>query len=188
MTTNNNPDFVAVGKPAPEGAAFIAPPATALPTDAASALASAFVCVGYAGDAGLTNSVTTEATEIKAWGGKTVLNVQSSYAETYTLRLIECMNPVVLTEIFGKNNVIEDEGLIRVAHTAQERTYHPWVFDLIVGDKLKRCVIPSGKITAVGDIIYSDSEAIGYDITISCQPNEAGETSIEYIQTESIDN
>ena len=47
---------------------------------------------------------------------------------------------------------------------------------------LKRIVIPSCKISEVGDIVYSDTEAIGYDTTVDCTPDSEGNTHYEYIQ------
>jgi hypothetical protein len=184
---SNNASNISVGKPMPEGAAFIAPADTTLPTDAITALPSIWQCVGYSADSGLTNAMAAETTELKAWGGDTVLSMQTGYNETYKLKLIESMSLVVLSEIFGKDNVSEQDGVIRVAHTAQERNYHPWVFDMILsGDRIKRVVIPDGKITEVGEIAYVDSEPIGYEITITCR-SVSGEFSYEYIESTSVD-
>jgi len=177
----NDASNVAVGKPLPEGAAFVAQPGTELPTSALTKLPSEWINVGYASDAGLTNTLSRESTEIKAWGGATVATVQTGYSETYKLKLIECLNEVVLKELFGQNNVTVSGGEIRVAHTAEELTYHPWCFDVILSDRLKRVLIPEGKITSVGDTVYVDGDVVGYEITISCRPTDDGATSIEFI-------
>ena len=47
---------VSAGKPAVGGAVFVAPTGTTLPTDATTALGSAFKALGYCSDDGLTNS------------------------------------------------------------------------------------------------------------------------------------
>ena len=50
---------------------------------------------------------------------------------------------------------------------------------------VKRVVIPDGKVSEVGDITYSDSDAIGYEITLSAMPDEDGVLHYEYIKTTS---
>ena len=53
---------------------------------------------------------------------------------------------------------------------------------LLSNNTAKRIVIPNGKVTAVGDITYSDGAAVGYETTISCYPDSNGNTHYEYIK------
>ena len=57
---------VSVGKPAVSGAIFRAPTGTTLPTDATTALASAYKAMGYVSDDGVTQSMTRETEQINA--------------------------------------------------------------------------------------------------------------------------
>ena len=58
-----------------------------------------------------------------------------------------------------------------------------WVIDVAQkGGRLKRIVIPNGKITELGDIVYNGSDAVGYDVTLSAFYNSTiGGTHKEFI-------
>jgi hypothetical protein len=47
----------------------------------------------------------------------------------------------------------------------------------------KRIVIPDCKISEFGDVVYSDSEAVGYETTVTCMPDSSGNTHYEYLKS-----
>ena len=58
------------------------------------------------------------------------------------------------------------------------------VIDMIMRDNsAKRIVIPDCKISEFGDVVYSDSEAVGYETTVTCMPDSSGNTHYEYIKS-----
>lgn len=177
---------VTVGKPKVGGAVHWAPLGTTLPTDATTAIASVsadYVDLGYVSEDGLTNNNSPESDTVKAWGGDTVLNLQTDRPDTFALTLIEAMNEEVLKTIYGSSNVVVDgSGNITVKATAQDMPSGVWVFDMILkGGRAKRIVVPNGTISKLGEIAYKDSEAVGYNVTITDVPDTNGVYHYEYI-------
>lgn len=181
---NNNAGQVTAGKPKLGGAVYRAPLTATLPTDAVTALAVDFVNQGYCSDEGLKNNMGITTENVKAWGGDVVLTTQTEKTDTFTVTLIETMNPEVLKTVYGENRV---SGTLAAGLTVQvnseEQTESAWVCDMVLkGNVAKRVVIPFGKITAIGEVTYSDSGAVGYALTISARPDDNGNTHYEYLK------
>ncbi len=178
-----NTQNVSTGKPRVAGAVYRAPLGSVLPTNATSELASAYKELGYISEDGLTNSNAPETDDIKAWGGDTVLTVQTDKPDTFEMKFIETLSVEVLKMIYGDDNVTEEnDGSITVKATATEMEEAVYVIDMILRKgALKRIVIPDGKISDLGDIEYKDDDAAGYDATITALPDSSGVTHYEYI-------
>ena len=179
-TVNN----VSVGKPSTSGGIWYASLGTDIPTDATTALAAAFKCLGYVSDDGLKNNNSPETDTIKAWGGDTVLTLQTEKPDTFQFKLIESKNIEVLKAVYGAGNVsgtLADGVTIR-ANSTQQPGY-VWVYETILNrSTVKRIVVPNGTISEVAEITYKDDEAIGYEITINAMPGSDGDTHKEYIK------
>lgn len=175
---------VTAAKPGLSGVVYKAPKGTTLPTDASTALASAFVSLGYLSEDGFTNNYEISSEDIKEMGGKTVLTVQTDVSDTFSFKLISALDPEALKATFGASNVSGTvaAGLsVKVAGDEPEESV--WVFETIMRDGvLKRIVIPDGKVSAIGEIAYKRNEAVGYDITLTALfDSTAGFNHKEYI-------
>ena len=184
MSTGNVVTNVTAGKPKTTGAVFRAPIGTTIPTNATSALDAAFVCLGFCSDDGVTNSGEMESENIKAWGGQNVLTTSSSTDDTFKFKLIEALNKDVLKFIYGDSNVsgeLSEGNGIAVGVQGYSQDDNIIVIDMIMrNNAVRRVVIPSATISEVGEIVYNDSEAVGYDITLACAADSNGKTHYEY--------
>ena len=182
-----NSSNVTAAKPKTGGAIFVAPVGTTLPTSVSASLASAFAELGYASEDGVTNSATPESEAIKAWGGDTVLTIMTGREDTMSFTLIEAMNVDALKLVYGDSNVTGALSTgIAVAVNASDTGEHSFVIDMVLKDNaMKRIVIPKGRVSDVGEITYSDSDAVGYATTITCEADSSGNTHYEYIKAAS---
>ena len=180
----NTAGNVSAGKPALNGAVYRAASGTTLPTDATTALSADFKCLGYCGEDGLVNSNSPSTTDIKAWGGDTVLSIQEEKTDTFQVTLLEVLNADVLKAVYGSTNVSGTLSTgVTITANAKEAEEGVWAVDMLLNSStVKRIVIPKGKITEVGDITYSDSDPIGYEVTITALPDASGNTHYEYIK------
>lgn len=182
MATVNN---VTTGKPKIGGAISEAPIGTALPTNATAALNEAFVNFGYVSEDGLTNSNTAENEQTVAWGGDVVLDTQTSKPDQFTYTLIEATNVDALKHVYGDDNVSGALATgITVNANSKEQVEKEIVIDMVLrNNALKRIVIPRGKVLSVGDIVYNDTDPVGYPVTLAAYPDASGNTHYEYIKS-----
>lgn len=184
MSVDVNKSNVSAGKPKIGGAVYMAPLGTSLPTSASATLDAGFKSMGYVSADGVTNSNSLSVSNIKAWGGDTVMVSQTDRSDTMKLTLIEALNIDVLKAVFGSGNV---SGALNTGITVEANADQPaeasWVIDMVLnGNTAKRIVIPSAVISALDDIVYKDDTAIGYGVTLTCLPDSSGNAHYEYIK------
>lgn len=176
---------VSTGKPNTTGAIYYAPLGTALPTDATTSIdTTKYTKLGYSSEDGVKNTNSPESDTIKAWGGDTVMTLQTEKNDEWGVTLIESLNVDVLKVVYGSGNV---SGTIATGVTVEANSDEPeelvWVFDMIMrGGVLKRVVLPDAKVSEIGEIVYKDDELVGYELTMNAMPDASGNTHYEYIK------
>ena len=179
---------VTAGKPKTGGHVWRAPIGTALPTTAIATLNGSFVDMGYISDDGVTNENSPEGDVVNAWGGTPVLMTQTAKNDKFKLKFISAMNAEVQKMVYGSTNVTGTAVATGIAVTAnaKEMEDYAYVIDMIAkGDVAHRVVIPSGRPSEIGEIVYKDSDPVGYDVTLNCTADASGNTHYEYWQTNS---
>ena len=173
---------VTTGKRGIDGGIYVAPIGTTLPTTATETLNSAFKNLGYVSEDGVTNTLSRSTTDIKEWGGDVIDTVVTEQGDAFKTKFMEALNVDLLKQIFGASNVTESSGAITVKVQNANLTPAIYVIDMAQkGGRLKRIVIPNGKLAEVGDIVYKGTEAVAYDVTIKAALDSAGYTHYEYI-------
>jgi hypothetical protein len=185
----NNASYASAAKPNVAGAIYRAAKTATLPTTADGTLSADYKCLGYISEDGVTNSNSRSSDTFKAWGGDTILTNQTEYTDTFNFKLLEVLNADVLGTVYGEANVTGSSLAtgISVQANSQELSNYIWVIDMIMnGDTLNRIVIPDGKISEVGDTVYSGSDLVAYDVTVSAFPDSSGNTHYEYKKTKPV--
>ena len=183
MNTASN---VVAGVPLATGGVLLGTDTAVAPTDATSPLVG-FNAAGYIGEDGVTETNERSTDRIRAWGGSTVKVVQSEHNVTYQFTFLETLNGDVLRAVYGEDNVET------TAATASTGTLHavkvngatlphlPFDFEVKDGDAKIRIYVPDGQITEVGDITYSDTEVIGYEVTVEAFEDAEGNKAYKYL-------
>lgn len=142
------------------------------PTGTSGAL-TGFTGLGYVSEDGVTESRERSTEDIKAWqNGAVVRTLVTEGKLTYQLALIETKKETVELA-YGTTvtqSATDGNYVIVPTNTGGQKSF---VIDIIDGAQIKRIYIPEGEITEVGETVYANGEAIGYEVTIAAYPNTA---------------
>lgn len=181
-STTNDSTMVSLGKFKVGGYAYWAPAGTALPTNASTALSSAFKLLGYLSEDGLTNTTDTDTTEIKDANGTTVMKVITSYAESYQFALLEVLRAEAAKMRYNSDAVTGTDKSMTIKHQMPSDEDFVLVFEIAMTGNVKdRLVIGNGTRAEFGDRQVHAGDAQVYDITVSANDMGNGVTAIEYI-------
>lgn len=179
-----NAEYVTTGVRRTLGGVYRAPLGTTLPTDADTALATAYVEQGFISEDGVTLSHEFESTDVREWGGQLVRRISTSRDVTCQLKSIETENVEVLKSIYGEDNVT---GTLATGIAVVDNDTDPgesiWVIDMIGLDgSNKRIIFPRATISDLGDEVYKRDEVAGFEITLTALPDATGTKMYEYLK------
>ena len=151
------------------GAISVGPLGTTAPTGTASALTPR-VDLGYVGEDGVTETQpgAGDVNRIKAWqNGATVRTIRTPSEDLPTWQFVLLETKLEVIELYYKTEVTQSatEGEYDIDADATDPG-HDFVIDVVDGAELERVHIPRGFVSEVGEKVYANGEAIGYEVTI----------------------
>lgn len=148
------------------GVVYVAPLGTTLPTNVNTTPNAAFRDLGYISDAGITQSISSDSTDIQAWqNATTVRTLQTSHTVTFQLEFLE-VNWLTMDTYFGNFSGGASEL------TSDQTIRKSWIIHVDDGVTDFRIVIPEGQITERGDTVIVSGDAVKLPITISAYPDD----------------
>lgn len=170
------------------GYIWVAPLGTAVPTDATTELAEAFVGLGYLSEDGLTEPASFEpGDDIVAAGGDTVAQADPTFSKTWTGTCIEALNEDLLKVAYGSTNVTvspagASDGSITVKEQAGDIEHHVIVIDeMLKGGRRRRNVMADATFLITGDISHVHTALVNFEFTITAYPTADQPAQTQYI-------
>lgn len=161
------------------GSVLKAPLGTPLPTSTSAVLDNGFIDLGYTDENGIKDNEERRNTDVFAWGGGLVGNVQASYARTMVVRFMQYLDPNVLAVAYGANNTSITPNTTMtgtetaVALNAILLDTLSWVFQGFYRDALVCKVIPIARCVSVGAVDWTNKAFTTVEATLKAFPDAA---------------
>jgi hypothetical protein len=168
------------------GSVLKAPLGTPLPTSTGAVLSSAFVDLGYCDENGIRDREERRNTDVFAWGGGLVGNVQQSYGRTMTIRFMQYLDANVLEAAYGQNNTQVTPATsmtgteVAVALNSVLLDTLSWVFQGFYRSALVCKVVPIARIVQVGDVDWTHRAFTTVEATLKAFPDTANNHAYLY--------
>jgi len=153
------------------GAIYVGPTSATAPTGATSALVG-FTELGYVSADGVTETRDRSTNQIRAWqNSDLVREVVTEATATFQCVLLETTLETLKAYYGAAVDVADGSVEVDPAATGGRQSF---VIDLIDGSDAIRTYVPSGEILSVGEQVYQNGEAVGYDVTITAYASGSG--------------
>lgn len=157
-----------------------APVGTTAPVNPTDAYAAGWLEYGYISEDGVTETFTSESTDIRAWqNGALVRTINSKTDAMFKFVVLET-NKVIKADFFPGSTIGTTTGITTTTVKAVQPNPRAFALDILDGSVHIRKIIPRGEITTRGDLVYKNDEPIGYEVTIKVYPASDGTLYIEY--------
>lgn len=152
---------------------YAGPTSTTAPTDSTTALNVGFTDLGWINEDGITEAYSDDQSEIRGNDGTVLRRIISGSSATLQMTFQESKSDVL--ELYHKNSTVTGSaGAFKIDVKAPSGDLRSFVFDVLDGSEHLRIYVPLGEVTDRGDITYTNTGAIQYNVTISCYPNTSG--------------
>lgn len=189
---HTNVDNTFVGIPQLTGGIFRYPQSVTLPTNAYAARPAGGTNLGGVSDAGVTWMSTRDTDKKRDWNGDKVRKIQTSKDDSFKITYVEFLNPAVIAEIYGADNVtstVADAAhgtLISAKSNAEILGHYGYIVDTFDGSGTqqvkKRRVIADAQVDVVEDIEEKPGDWSVYTVTYDLFPDSQGNTSYIYYE------
>jgi hypothetical protein len=121
-------------------------------------------------DQGVDETLNQSTTPLRAWQkNKKVHTIVEDGDVQYHFVLLQTSAETVA---FYYGGTVEPDGSIVIDQTADRPTL-AFALDVIDGGDVIRAYGPESQVTEVGNQVYRNGEPIGYEVTVTCNYNEA---------------
>ncbi len=149
------------------GALYVAPSGTTLPTDASTALPSAFKQLGYAAKDGLTIKENRNEVQWDTWEADDVVRVSDSHTVDVTFKLCEPFQADAAKLMFGSANVtVSSNAVTKIDIKGTELDECVLVAEMLMRDGTSklRAVIGRFKPSEIGEFKFQRGEMLAPEV------------------------
>lgn len=151
------------------GAVYVAPTTVALPANASAAL-TGYANLGYISQEGVGLIPTVDRSEIVAWQNADVVREPVTRTKTqFRLTMLE-FNAATLSLYFGEIIKTGDTTFDFGRYTPER---YRMVVDVVDGAQTIRYVVADAEVAERGELAHVNSEAVGFNITVTAYPHPA---------------
>lgn len=160
---------------------WTAPVATALPVDLDDGMSTvpSWKAVGLLSEDGASESRDEDTTDFYAWGGKLIRTKRSKHKRTITVTCLED-NLTVFGLVNPGSSATTESGTNKRIVKIPKSDKRSFVLELHDGDITRRRHIPTGEVTAVGEVSLSESELQAFELTITIYPDADDVLYVDY--------